>query len=377
MMKNRTPIMKLPSHLLFLLILASLHVIQSQFTQDSCTTSSLEYINAQILFDTSSLSCSNVWSSEGFRLRYSQAGPSLWSFVLSAPSTNSYVAMGFSPNGGMVGSSAVVGWLADDNTVTMRRYYLGGKTPSQVVPDQGNLQIMPNTSSIISVSSRMYLAFQLIADLPSQQLVFAVGSSSNQAPTASSFRLTVHRNQMTVSFNYASGDSSQVSAPYSDLKRVHGILSAVGWGVLLPIGAFIARYLKHAGRLWLYAHSSIQLSGFIIGLSGVVAGLILNGRIDANVDKHKIIGIIIITLGCLQVIAILIRPSKDSKVRKYWNWYHHNVGRLLILFAIFNVFYGIHLAHAGSEWNVTYGVFLGVIVTVALSLELRWLTEDD
>ncbi|CAI9298566.1 unnamed protein product [Lactuca saligna] len=376
MMKKKTLIMKLPSHLRFLLILASLHVIQSQIIQDSCTTSSIENLNAQILFDVSSLSCSNVWSSEGFILRYSQAGPSLWSFVLSAPNTNSYVAMGFSPNGGMIGSSAVVGWVSGDSSATMRRYYLGGKTPSQVLADQGNLQFPPNTSSIISFSSQMYLAFQLITDSPSRRLVFAVGSRNNQAPTQSSFRLTAHRNQIAVGFNYASGEGSQVSYPYSDLKRIHGILNAVGWGVLLPIGVMIARYLRHVGRLWLYAHSSIQLSGFIIGLAGIITGLILNGRIDINVAKHKAIGIIIITLGCLQVIAILIRPSKDSKVRKYWNWYHHNVGRLLILFAIFNVFYGIYLAHAGSEWNVTYGVFLGIIVTVALSLELRLLTED-
>lgn len=138
-------------------------------------------------------------------LQYSQAGPSLWSFVLSAPNTNSYVAMGFSPNGGMIGSSAIVGWVSGDSSAAMRRYYLGGKTPSQVLADQGNLQFLPNTSSIISFSSQMYLAFQLNTDLPSPRLVFAVGSRNNQAPTLSSFRLTAHRNQIAVGFNYASG----------------------------------------------------------------------------------------------------------------------------------------------------------------------------
>lgn len=138
-------------------------------------------------------------------LQASQAGPNLWSFVLSAPNTNSYVAMGFSPNGGMVGSSAVVGWVAGDGSATMKRYYLGGKTSSQVVVNQGNLQILPNTSSIISFSSRMYLAFQLVTDQPSRQLVYAVGSTNNQPPAPPSFRLTPHRNQITLAFNYASG----------------------------------------------------------------------------------------------------------------------------------------------------------------------------
>ncbi|XP_071701410.1 cytochrome b561 and DOMON domain-containing protein At3g07570-like [Rutidosis leptorrhynchoides] len=369
--------MKLLSNLHIFFIIGSLHMTNSQITQDSCTSSVLQNLNTQILFDTSSLGCSSVWSSEGFILRTTQAGPSLWSFVLSAPNTNSYVAIGFSPNGGMVGSTAIVGWIAGDSSAIMKRYFLGGKTPSQVVVDQGNLQIMNTTSSIISFSSRIYMAFQLVADQPTQQLVFAVCSNNNHAPTSPNFRLTAHRNQISIAFDYASGQGNQVSSPYSSLKRTHGILNAVGWGVLLPIGAMIARYLKHLGSYWFYAHSSIQLSGFIIGLSGIISGLVLNDRIDINVAKHKAIGLIVITLGCLQIIAVLIRPNMDSKVRKYWNWYHHNVGRVLILLAAFNVFYGVHLAHAGSEWNVTYGVFLGIIATIALSLELRLLTTEE
>nr|XP_043622686.1 cytochrome b561 and DOMON domain-containing protein At3g07570-like [Erigeron canadensis] len=377
-MKEKTPIMKILSNLHIWLVLGSFHVIHSQIIQDSCTSSNdLGILNSQILFDTTSLICSNVWSSEGFTLRASQAGPNLWSFVLSAPNSNSYVAIGFSPNGGMVGSSAIVGWVASDGSATMKRYFLGGKTPSQVLVDQGNLQVLQNTSSTISFSSRLYLAFQLITYQPSQQLVLAVGSGNNQPPTPPSFRLMAHRNQITVFINYASGQGDEMSSPYSDLKRTHGILNAVGWGVLIPIGAIIARYFKHVKPFWFYAHSSIQLSGFIIGLSGIISGLILENRIEVNVAKHKALGLIVITLGCLQIIAVLLRPSKDSKKRKYWNWYHHNVGRLLIVLAAFNVFYGIYLGGVGSEWNVTYGVFLGIIVTIALSLELRLLTRED
>ncbi|GKB66319.1 cytochrome b561 and DOMON domain-containing protein, partial [Tanacetum coccineum] len=152
---------------------------------------------------------------------------------------------------------------------------------------------------------------------------------------------------------------NEVTAPYSDLKRIHGILNAVGWGVLIPIGAMIARYLKHLGSFWFYAHSSIQLSGFIIGTSGIITGLILNDRIDINVAKHKALGLIVVTLACLQVCALFVRLI----LHQIFNI--GTLGRLLIVLAAFNVFYGIHLANAGSEWNVTYGVFLGVIVTIA------------
>ncbi|KAK1436992.1 hypothetical protein QVD17_02776 [Tagetes erecta] len=378
MIKNIT-MMRLLQNFPFLLILAchhlSLHMIHAQ-TQDSCSSNTnLENLKSQIHFDTSSLNCNPVWTSEQFILRYSQAGPSLWNFVLSGPNTNSYIAMGFSPNGRMVGSSAVVGWVASGGIPNMKRYFLGGQTPSQVLVDQGDLQILGNTSSVFSDSSRIYVAFQLVTTQPSQRLVYAVGDSNNPAPSAPSFRLTQHRTMVAIRLNYASGQGSQTKAPYSNLKRAHGILNMIGWGILIPIGAIVARYLKHLDSLWFYMHTGIQSLGFILGLSGVIAGVVLDNRIDANVGRHKGLGVTILVFGFLQVLAFLARPSIDAKARKYWNWYHHNIGRLMILFAIVNIFYGIHLAKAGRSWNGGYGFILGLFVTIVVILEFRKLQK--
>nr|XP_043637460.1 cytochrome b561 and DOMON domain-containing protein At3g07570 [Erigeron canadensis] len=371
--------MKLPTNILlpFLLILTCYnhhvsHMMIHAQTQsaDSCN-SNLNLGNEEITFDTNSLNCIPVWSSEDFILRYSQAGPNLWSFVLSAPNTNSYIAMGFSPNGRMVGSSAIVGWMATDGSANMKRYLLGGQTPAQVLPDQGDLQIVGNTSSLFSSSSRLYMAFQLVTNQPSQRLLYAVGDSSNPLPQAPSFRLTQHRTETATRLNYASGQGTRIKAPYSNLKRAHGILNMLGWGILIPIGVLVARYLKHLDPLWFYAHSGIQSLGFIFGLSGVIAGFVLDNRLDAKVGKHKGLGITILVYGCLQILALLARPSIDAKTRKYWNWYHYSVGRIMIVTAIVNIFYGIHLAKAGSSWNAGYGVFLGIYVITVLVLEIR------
>lgn len=140
-----------------------------------------------------------------YNSQYSQAGPSLWSFILSAPISNSYIGMGFSPNGAMVGSSAVVGWVASDGSGNMKKYFLGGQTPSQVLVDQGDLQILGNTSTILSDTSRIYMAFQLAIDEPRPQLVYSVGDNSNPPPSTPSFRLTQHRNHAAIRLNYASG----------------------------------------------------------------------------------------------------------------------------------------------------------------------------
>ncbi|KAI3760315.1 hypothetical protein L1987_50709 [Smallanthus sonchifolius] len=372
--------MRLLINLPFLVILAcnhlSLHMIHAQTTQDSCSSNiNLANLNGPISFDTSSLNCFRVWTSEDFILRYSQAGPSLWNFVLSTPNTNSYIGMGFSPNGGMVGSSAIVGWVARDGTTNMKRYFLGGQTPSQVLEGQGDLQILGNTSSIFVDSSRIYMAFQLVIDQPKQRLVYAVGDNNNPPPGTPSYRLIQHRNQIAIRFNYASGQGSQTKAPYSNLKRAHGILNMVAWGMLIPIGAAVARYLKHLDPLWFYLHSGIQSLGFVLGLAGVIAGIVLDDRIEANVGKHKALGITILVLGCLQVLAGLVRPSVDAKPRKYWNWYHHLAGTLIILLAIANIFYGIHLAKPGRSWNAIFGLFLAIYFIITMILEVRMLRK--
>ena len=75
-------------------------------------------------------------------------------------------------------------------------------------------------------------------------------------------------------------------------------------------------------------------------------------------------------------MALLARPNKASKVRRYWNWYHHNTGRVLIILAIANIFYGIHLGREGNAWTVSYGVVLAVILFIAVIFEIRLWSID-
>lgn len=72
----------------------------------------------------------------------------------------------------------------------------------------------------------------------------------------------------------------------------------------------------------------------------------------------------------------MARPNKDSKARKYWNWYHFTVGRVLIFLAAINIFYGIHLGNAGSGWNVGFGIVLAILFIVSVILEIRmWMRK--
>lgn len=78
-------------------------------------------------------------------------------------------------------------------------------------------------------------------------------------------------------------------------------MGIIGWGLILPCGAMIAKFLKHKEPLWYYLHTVIQLIGFIIILAGVVVGQALYNEIHAEVAAHRGIGYFALTLSITQV----------------------------------------------------------------------------
>ncbi|XVF72358.1 hypothetical protein PTKIN_Ptkin12aG0115500 [Pterospermum kingtungense] len=338
--------------------------VNSQQT-DSCSSSP----TLDVPFGTTSLHCLNVWNTHDFILRYAETSSNVWSFVLSAPDTNSFIAMGFSSNGMMVGSSAMVGWISADGTATVKQYFLGGQSPNLVLPDQGKLTIVTNSSSITLQSSRLYMAFQLNTSQPLSRVIYSVGQI-RVIPSSPDYTLAEHRDKVSTILNYVSGTSASKS-PHSRLRKSHGILNMLSWGILMIIGAIVARHLKQWDPIWFYSHAAIQSCAFILGISGIICGFALEHRLEAHVPTHKGLGIFILVLGCLQVMAVFARPDKESKRRKFWNWYHYSVGRILIVFAMANVFYGIHLREKGRGWNAGYGVVIAILLLVSFILELR------
>ncbi|KAL5667697.1 hypothetical protein ACJX0J_019918, partial [Zea mays] len=84
----------------------------------------------------------------------------------------------------------------------------------------------------------------------------------------------------------------------------HGILNAVSWGLLLPMGATFARYLKtfrSADPAWFYLHVACQLAGYGVGVSGWATGIHL-GNLSKGItySLHRNIGITVFALGTLQ-----------------------------------------------------------------------------
>ncbi|XP_010266522.1 PREDICTED: cytochrome b561 and DOMON domain-containing protein At3g61750 [Nelumbo nucifera] len=317
----------------------------------------------------SGYTCTTVWNT--FILRYTQSQSNVLTIVLSAVYTTGWVGIGFSKDGTMVGSSAMVGWINKEGRAKIKQYYLRGQSTSEVIPDKGELQLTNVPTVTVLHEATIYLAFQLnlATPLTHQQILLAFGTLYPMHN-----RLTKHDDKTTVVFDFsAPGSPAVIPKNTNNLKRSHGVLGITAWGVILPAGAIVARYYKHRDPLWYYIHTFVQFVGFIIGLATVVAGKALYDGLHVNIPAHRGIGIFVLVLSILQVIAFFLRPNKEAKKRKYWNWYHHWVGRLALFFGAVNIVLGIQVGGAGSSWKVAYGFFLAVVLITVIVLEvLLW-----
>jgi len=166
----------------------------------------------------------------------------------------------------------------------------------------------------------------------------------------------------------ASSSGANGGGAFLSSKRRHGVLAVVGWGVLVPAGVALARFSKRFDPFWFYAHVAAQGLGSVVGVLAVVAGFKLDDD-EGPVAAHKAIGIVVVVGAGLQATALLARPAKETKARRYWNWYHHNVGRAAVALGVANIFYGLSLANERQEWSYVYGIFVGIFAVVFLVLE--------
>ncbi|KAL4376988.1 hypothetical protein GQ457_02G001170 [Hibiscus cannabinus] len=321
----------------------------------------------------SNMVCSPIWNN--FVLRYYQRSDNTMTIVLSAVYTTGWVGIGFSRNGMMLGSSAMVGWFNRKGHARIKQFYLQGRHTYQVIANKGELPLN-NIPPVVAIHGEMiYLAFEAKFEhrLGRQPIILAFGTRY-----PNHLHLTRHDDKTAVWFDF-----SQASVTNIDIsqRKNHGTLALLGWGLFLPAGAIVARYLKHKDPLWYYLHAVIQFLGFILGFAAVLLGLQLYQSMNADIPAHRGIGIFVLVLSILQVLAFFLRPNKDSKYRRYWNWYHHWFGRMALFFGSVNIVLGIQYANARDEWKIGYGFLLAVTLLVVIVLEalscLRRRRRDD
>lgn len=166
--------------------------------------------------------------------------------------------------------------------------------------------------------------------------------------------------------------------------RTHGILMSIAWVGLLPLGLVLAqsRWTKPLeGRLiggkylWFWLHVAVQVSAAALVIAAI--GIAVN-HMEIEEDggvayTHKVLGLTTFALLLLQALLGLLRPHPDQRLRPWFNLFHHNTGRLLILSAWTNIWLGVSFWYMPGgvmrllDWVVPLAVFQGLMLLAYLA----------
>lgn len=178
----------------------------------------------------------------------------------------------------------------------------------------------------------------------------------------------------TVDILTTATESSPIAS--ARLQWAHGSLNALSWGLLLPVGAALARYLRpcaSAGPAWFYGHAAVQATGYALGAAGFALGIAMGAASPGVTYKlHRGLGIAAATAGSLQTLAVFFRPKTTNRYRKYWKSYHHLVGYGCVVIGVVNVFQGFEVMGLGaSYWKLGYCMALASLIGGCVALEVN------
>ncbi len=123
-----------------------------------------------------------------------------------------------------------------------------------------------------------------------------------------------------------SDDDDEDNERYKTVIYIHAGLMAASFGILLPVGAYLAH---HRVRL---VHIITQPLGIIIAVSGFVSAVVYVELNDGNhFDEliHSVLGLVLVILALLVMPVLLLH--------KKWQQWHKRCGHFIAFFGMGNV----------------------------------------
>ncbi|KAH7664165.1 Cytochrome b561 and DOMON domain-containing protein [Dioscorea alata] len=293
-------------------------------------------------------------------------------FLAPPAASGGWIAWAINPTGlHMAGSQSLIAFRDSKGSLTAKTFNITGYAPLN--PSPIDFEVWDLQAEDSGGVMRIFAKIKLRKEMTTINQVWQVGSSvTDGVPDKHAFAPENLAAMGTL--DLIKGVSSTGSDSTVKKRNIHGVLNAVSWGVLLPIGVIMARYLKTFASLdpaWFYLHVGFQLSGYIIGVAGWATGLNLGSKSKGvTYSSHRSIGIAIFSLATLQIFALFLRPNKDHKYRFYWNIYHHSVGYGVIILGIINIFKGFDILNPHQSWKNAYIIVISALACIALLLEI-------
>ncbi|KAK6841992.1 hypothetical protein PG987_002852 [Apiospora arundinis] len=175
------------------------------------------------------------------------------------------------------------------------------------------------------------------------------------------------------------------------IRQIHGILAAIAFVGLFPIGAILMRVIR--GRFAWIIHGVFQLLAYGIYIAAAAMGIQLVRLIrippdgtsmltSAQANAHPIIGLVVLGVFFFQPILGWLHHMKLKKTgrRTAWSHLHLWLGRGAIILGIVNGGFGLELANASNSAITAYSVVAAIMCLLWLLSALifeyrRWRTH--
>ncbi|KAF2828052.1 hypothetical protein CC86DRAFT_405074 [Ophiobolus disseminans] len=172
--------------------------------------------------------------------------------------------------------------------------------------------------------------------------------------------------------SYRGGPSQSFIESRQKALIAHGVLAALAFVLLFPVGAIMIRLGSFRG-VWL-VHGIFQLFAYIVYIVAFGLGVWMVNNMPANLlDKyHPIIGIIVFVLLFFQPILGYVHhvQYKNYSRRTIWSYGHLWLGRIVITLGMINGGLGMLLASDAPAFLafrptqgqiIAYGVIAGIM----------------
>ncbi|KAK3148117.1 hypothetical protein QOZ80_3BG0290900 [Eleusine coracana subsp. coracana] len=368
--------------LLLLLVVAVFAVLPGRAAAGRCTTSTpWKTYDKCIALPTQGATLAWTYDARNATLDAAFTG----SFI----SPSGWVAWGLNPDRPAMTGARVLAAFSDPTTGALLAlpFLLSADVKLQSSP----LVSRPLDIPLLSSSASLLSPSRTVRDGASVTIAVTVGLSPNRTRLhfvwnrglyVQGYSPTIHPTDASDLASHATVDiltTATEASPTASaaLQWLHGSLNALSWGLLLPVGAAVARYLRpccaSSSPAWFYAHAAVQATGYTMGAAGFALGLVM-GSVSPGVTYrlHRGLGVAAATAGSLQTLAVFFRPKTTNRYRKYWKSYHHLLGYGCVVVGVVNVFQGFEvMGLGGSYWKLGYCLALAALIGACVALEVN------
>jgi len=292
-----------------------------------------------------------------------------------------WISIGFSNDGLMIGADAVVGLPGSGE---VKKYSISSNLESGVFPMPEAQQTLIEPS-IVQEGGNTTMQFTKIL-IETDEVPIAIGSNTFIGAFGFGNKFFLHQAQARGSFtiDLDSGEVEALETNNRSLWKAHGWCATLAWGLFSPMAIGVALLRKwFPNGFWLKIHQHLNylvvlltIAAFALGVAAIESETPAGGdalHFNSSHDPHRFLGLVLFLLVLFQAVNGQYRPNNPetgedkSCNRSSWEILHRVLGVSLLAVAWYQIESGIRIYQnlfADSATVNLSAIFWGIVGTI-------------